>query len=148
MCIYLYMAHRFIQGTITTLQKEGSYVGVKLIKISAVYLFLSVLLGYYMSVAQDDQLTGIHVFINLFGWAARTLIGILYHLFPALVSNGLAKTYFWLHNIGLLIMAIALFLVLTIGESEVLTTSIATGATLIVLSIFIFMVNVLKNLRA
>ncbi|MGG3449070.1 MULTISPECIES: hypothetical protein [Bacillaceae] len=123
-------------------------MGVKLIKISVVYLVIGVLLGYYMSIAHDYQLTGVHVHINLFGWTALTLIGILYHLFPALTSNGLAKTHFWLHNIGLPIMMIALFLILTIGESTVLTTSVATGATLTVLAIFTFAVNVLKNLRA
>ncbi|OKL37644.1 cytochrome-c oxidase [Domibacillus mangrovi] len=123
-------------------------MGVKLIKISVVYLVIGVLLGYYMSIAHDYQLTGVHVHINLVGWTALTLIGILYHLFPALVSNGLAKTHFWLHNIGLPIMMIALYLLLAFGESTVLTASVATGATLTVLAIITFAVNVFKNLKA
>lgn len=122
-------------------------MSVRLIKISVVYLVLGVLLGYYMSTVGNYDLAGVHVHINLLGWTALTLIGILYHSFPALASNGLAKTHFWLHNIGLPVMMGSLFLLL-LTENKDLTMGIATGATLTILGLIFFAVNVFKNLRA
>ncbi|OCA88946.1 cytochrome-c oxidase [Pseudobacillus wudalianchiensis] len=122
-------------------------MAIRLIKISAVYFAVGVLLGYYMSVAHSYGFAGVHVHINLLGWTALTLIGILYHLFPALTSNGLAKTHFWLHNLGLPIMMICLFLLIA-TESQSYTAGIAVGATLTVLGVLAFVLNVLMNLKS
>ncbi|KAB7706670.1 cytochrome-c oxidase [Bacillus aerolatus] len=121
-------------------------MAIKLIKISAVYFAVGVLLGYYMSIVHSYELTGVHVHINLLGWTALMLAGMLYHLFPILASNGMAKAHFWLHNIGLPIMMISLYLLIT-TENDSYTPAIATGATLTVLGILTFVTNVLINLK-
>lgn len=122
-------------------------MAIRLIKISAVYFAIGVLLGYYMSVVHSYEFSGVHVHINLLGWTALTLIGILYHLFPALTLNGLAKTHFWLHNLGFPIMMIFLFL-LVATEIQSYTAGIAIGATLTVLGVLAFVMNVLLNLKS
>ncbi|WP_163102114.1 DUF2871 family protein [Peribacillus alkalitolerans] len=121
-------------------------MGVKLIKISCLYFVIGVSLGYYMSIAHNYELAGVHVHINLLGWTALTLAGLIYHTFPNLAKSKLAKWHFWLHNIGLPIMMVALASLILTGNSA-LTAAIAIGATLTVLGIYVFAYNVWSNLK-
>lgn len=100
-----------------------------------------------MSSAHSYALTPVHVHINLLGWTALTLAGILYHLFPNLAQTLSGKIHFWLHNIGLPLMMLGLFFVLTL-EKEALLPLVATGATITSLAIFSFVFNIFKNLKA
>lgn len=120
-------------------------MGKTLIKIAAVYLVIGVLLGYYMSVAANYVLTGVHAHLNLLGWATLGLTGIIYHVFPDLENNIWAKLHFWLHNIGLPIMMIALALLIAAGMP--LYPLVAIGATLTVVGIIAFLINVLLKLK-
>ncbi|MBN9655117.1 cytochrome-c oxidase [Halobacillus sp. GSS1] len=122
-------------------------MGVTLVKISTVYFAIGIAIGYYMSSAHDYALTPVHVHINLLGWTALTLAGILYHLFPTLAKSLSGKIHFWLHNIGLPIMMLGLFLVV-LFENDVWLPLVATGATITSLGIFFFVFNVLINLKA
>ncbi|WP_433749215.1 cbb3-type cytochrome c oxidase subunit I [Falsibacillus pallidus] len=121
-------------------------MGIKLIKISTVYFAIGILLGYYMSTIHSYDLTPVHVHINLLGWTALTLIGILYHLFPQLEASALSEWHFWLHNIGLPVMMLALAGLISSGN-ESLTPVIAAGATLTAIGVLLFAVNVWKNLK-
>lgn len=126
--------------------KEVSIIGMTLIKISTIYFVMGILLGYYMSIVHDYALTPVHVHINLLGWTALTLAGILYHLFPQLAASKLGKIHFWLHNIGLPLMMAGLFLMITL-QLESLTPVIAGGATLTTAGILFFALNVWVHLK-
>lgn len=121
-------------------------MGIRLIKISVVYFAIGILLGYYMSISHSYVLTPVHVHINLLGWTALTLAGIIYHLFPSLSNNRFANVHFWLHNIGLPIMMISLAILVT-TENQSILVGIAVGATLTVFGVLTFVWNVLRNLK-
>ncbi|WLD93922.1 cytochrome-c oxidase [Alkalihalobacillus sp. AL-G] len=121
-------------------------MSVKLIKISAVYFAIGVLLGMYMSMSHSYNLVPVHVHINLLGWTALTLAGIIYHLFPAASETKLAKIHFWGHNIGLPIMMIGLAFIVH-GHTQV-EPVIAVGATITVVSVLLFVYNILKNIKS
>ena len=122
-------------------------MAIRFIQVSVVYFSLGVLLGMYMSMEHDYALTGVHVHINLLGWASFALAGIIYHLFPKAGNHILAKVHFWGSNIGLpLMMGGVTNLLLT--ESEQSAIFISIGATLVVISVILFTINVLKNVRA
>ncbi|WP_332631871.1 cytochrome-c oxidase [Halalkalibacter flavus] len=120
-------------------------MGIKFIKISVIYFVIGVVLGYYMSVAHAYNLTGVHVHINLLGWTSMTLAGILYTLFPRAESSILGKIHFWLHNIGLPLMMIGLFFMLQ-GNSS-LHFFIPIGATVVLIAVILFAINILKNAK-
>ncbi|WP_078409266.1 cytochrome-c oxidase [Priestia abyssalis] len=120
-------------------------MGVRLIKVSAVYFAIGALLGFYMSIAHTYTLTPVHVHINLLGWTALTLAGIIYHVFPQAAATKAAKIHFWLHNIGLPIMMIALAFVVLGYEQLVAFTAI--GGTITVIAVLFFVYNVLKNVK-
>lgn len=120
-------------------------MGIKLIKIAAVYFVIGVLLGMYMSISHSYTYSSIHEHINLLGWASLALAGIVYYLFPATAESAAGKVHFWLHNIGLPIMMIGLFLLMNGAES--VEPVIAVGGVLVTLGIVVFLYNVLTNVR-
>src|SRR5690625_3652376 len=120
-------------------------IGVKLIKISVVYFALGTLLGLYMSMTMNYVYTGVHAHMNLLGWTSLTLAGILYLIFPKAGESLSGKLHFWLHNIGLPLMMIGLFMALS-GFDQFLIL-IPIGGITVVLAVLVFTFNVLKNLR-
>ncbi|QFF99049.1 cytochrome-c oxidase [Psychrobacillus glaciei] len=122
-------------------------MGVRFLQIAVVYFAIGVTLGLYMSMAHDYELKGVHVHINLLGWASFALAGFVYHLFPNTSKNLYAKLHFWSANIGLPLMMIALT-VLILNGSEVATIFTAIGGVLVVFSVIIFAINVLINVRS
>ena len=119
---------------------------IKFIKVSVVYFAIGVLLGMYMSMEHDYALSGVHVHINLVGWASFALAGIIYYLFPKAGNHTLAKVHFWSANIGLLLMMGGLTTLLVSG-SEQSVIFISIGATLVVISTILFAYNVLMNVK-
>jgi len=120
-------------------------MGIKLIKIAAVYFVIGVLLGMYMSISHSYTYSSIHAHVNLLGWASLALAGIVYYLFPAAGESAAGKVHFWLHNIGLPIMMIGLFLLMNGTES--VEPVVAVGGVLVTLGILAFLYNVLTNIR-
>ncbi|WP_243387850.1 cytochrome-c oxidase [Bacillus kexueae] len=121
-------------------------MGIKLIKISVVYFMIGVCLGLFMSMTHNFALSSVHVHINLLGWTALTLAGLIYHFFPETSDTGLAKAHFWLHNLGLPTMMIGLCFYVNGFESIV--PVIATGGLVTTISILLFGINVLTRLKA
>jgi cbb3-type cytochrome oxidase subunit 1 len=118
-------------------------MGAKLIKISSIYFVVGVFFGMFMSISHKFQFASVHAHINLVGWVSLALAGLVYHLFPKAAESLLGKTHFWLHNIGLPIMLISLFLLVSgVPNTEPI---IAVGGTLTALAVVVFMINVLKN---
>ncbi|WP_085508620.1 cbb3-type cytochrome c oxidase subunit I [Thalassobacillus devorans] len=121
-------------------------MGIKLIKISTIYFLIGVALGYGMSISHIYALSPVHVHINLLGWTALTLAGIVYYLFPNAEKSRLGKWHFWLHNLGLPIMMGSLA-VMIVTKNEALGAGTAVGASLVMISVILFTINVWKNVK-
>lgn len=121
-------------------------MGIKLIKIAVVYFLVGIALGLYMSLTHVFALSTVHVHLNLLGWMSLALIGIIYTFFPKLAETPLAKTHFWLHNIGLPVMMISIALAI-LNVSPVFFPLATLGGVITVIGVFCFGYNVLKNLN-
>ena len=121
-------------------------MGVKLIKIAAVYFVLGILLGMYMSISHSYDYTSVHAHVNLLGWASLALAGVIYVQFPAAGESTAGKVHFWLHNIGLPVMMIGLALLVSGMES--VEPVIAVGGVLVTLGILAFLYNVLTHVKS
>lgn len=120
-------------------------MGVKFLQVSVVYFVIGIVFGMYMSMAKDYTMTGVHVHINLLGWASFALAGLIYYLFPKAGNNVLAKIHFWAHNIGFSVMMLGLALLLGgNGDMEIL---VIIGSTITALCVLLFMINVMINVR-
>ena len=120
-------------------------IALKWIKMAAVYLVFGVLLGIHMGKSHDFLLAPVHAHINLLGWATMALMGILHHLFSNHLINKLAHLQFWLHQLGTPTMLISLAMVL-MGNSS-LEPVVAISSIVVGVSVVLFLVNVIVNLR-
>ena len=122
-------------------------MGIKLIKISVVYLVISTLLAMYMSITENMTLDSVHSHISCLGWTMLALAGFAYHLFPALEKRVLSEIVFWLFNIGLPVSIVGLSALLY--DQSVLTKIVlSVGTTVLSIGIILFAINVLVAMKS
>lgn len=114
-------------------------------RMAILYFVIAVVMGVVMGASHDHRLMSVHAHLNLLGWVTMTLMGIYYHLYPAFGCNKVARTHFWLHQLALPVMMLALALrILGHAAAE---PFIGIGSVLILLSVLLFAFNLLKALR-
>lgn len=114
------------------------------IKIAVLYLVLGLLMGMWMAATAQFQFKGLHAHVNLLGWATLALTGMVYALLPRLAENRLARWHFWLHNLGLPVMMVALAALLSGVHSA--EAGIAVGGVVTTTGLALFGLNVWRNL--
>jgi hypothetical protein len=82
---------------------------IRYIALGAFYLVVGMVLGIVMGVQQDFALAPVHAHINLVGFAAHSVFGLVYKAWPALQEGSAAIAQFWLFVVGspLLMVGIA-----------------------------------------
>ena len=120
-------------------------MGKTFIKIAAVYFSIGVLVGMTMGMIHDFRLTSTHAHINLLGWVSTALFGIIYSIYPFAANTKLAKTHFWLHNLGFPVMVIGLVLE-SFGVAAALPIMIV-GSLAVVVGTLLFTTNIVKTLN-
>lgn len=114
----------------------------------AIYLTIGIVFGIYMGGSGDHSLSPVHAHINLLGFTLMAVFALVYRSFPEMAQNWMARAHFWLHQVGTVILLIALFLLLS---NRVAPTTVgpvmplAEGALLI--GTLIFVVNIWRNSR-
>lgn len=121
-------------------------MGVRCIKIAAVYFFLAILLGIGMGIGQNFAYTSVHAHLNLLAWVSLALFGLIYLHYPKAGETGLAKTHFWLHNIGLPIMQGGLFLEIMTANKALVVAPIV-GSLMIGVGVLCFLINVFQQVK-
>ncbi|MGH8281591.1 MAG: cytochrome-c oxidase [Gammaproteobacteria bacterium] len=130
---------------ITTIEVRGARMARIWLKIAVVYLLIGVIFGLVMGMSHQFQYAPVHAHINLLGWASLGLAGVIYWLCPRAGGHWLGLVHFWLHNIGLPIFVIGLFF-LQAGHPAAQPV-VAIGATIAVIGIVFFTLNVFLNLK-
>lgn len=118
-------------------------VGIRLLRMSAIYLMVGLVLGLAMGISGDFLLMSVHAHLLLLGWAAMAVTGITYTLLPQCSGNRLAALHFWGHNLGLPVMMVCLALQ-SYGNSQA-EPGIAGGSILVTLSLAMFTVNLFRS---
>ena len=120
-------------------------MGIRFLKIAAIYLVIGVSMGLAMGITQNFALHPVHAHINLLGWATMALAGLIYVQFPRAAQTRLAKIHFWLHNLALPVMMVGLAFLLS-GHDE-LVVLVEAGSTTMVVALVCFVVNICMNVR-
>jgi cbb3-type cytochrome oxidase subunit 1 len=115
------------------------------IRIAVLYLVFGVIFGQVMGITQRFAYADVHAHINLLGWATLALSGVIYTIFPSAGKHRLATVHFWLHNTGLPIFVVGLFLLAT-NDERGLPFAIV-GSTLAILGLIVFATNVWLNAK-
>jgi len=121
-------------------------MGIRFLKIAAVYLAIGVTMGLAMGITQKFALHPVHAHINLLGWATMALAGLIYVQFPQAAQTRLAKIHFWIHNLALPVMMVALAFLLS-GHTQALYF-LEPASTAMVVGLLLFVVNICLNVRA
>jgi hypothetical protein len=112
------------------------------VAIGALYLVIGMLLGVVMGIHQDFTLAPVHAHINLVGFSAHCVLGLIYKSWPTLKQGTLAVVQFLLFVIGspLLLAGIALAI-----KSHSPTLAIV-GANMVILGALVFLIIVAREL--
>lgn len=134
-----------MQTTLNPAAPAFSRAGIIWLKLSVVYLIIGVSMGIAMGASQNFTLRPVHAHVNLLGWTTMALAGLIYSVFPKAGESRLARAHFWLMNLALPVMMVALGLVL-FGRMAVVPV---LGAAEIVaaLGIVTFAANLFINLK-
>ncbi len=115
----------------------------RFIHTAVAYLLAGVALGTYMGAAQDFRFTHVHAHLNLLGWVALALAGLLYDRYPQLTRGPLAEAHDWLHSVGLAVFMAAFAGLASGGGSK---AGVAAGASAVALGVLLFAINVFTRL--
>lgn len=117
----------------------------RLIHTSVAFFVVGVFLGMYMGIRQDFRFTHVHAHINLLGWVALGLAGLLYAAHPHLQNSPLASWHYWLHTVGLVIFMGGFVWGSATGHKPALPVGL--GASMVALGTVLFALNVFMRLR-
>ena len=110
-------------------------------RLAAVYFAVGVLLGVAMGASGDHSLFPVHAHINLLGWVSMMLFGLIATVHPSIAEGRAAAAQFWMHNVGVPVMLVALTLRIKgfqSAEPWVGVASIVVGCGVLVFAWLVF----------
>jgi hypothetical protein len=121
-------------------------VGLAWFRVAVLYFLIAVVIGVGMGMRENFSLLSVHSHMNLLGWESLALIGLIYHHFPAVGRNRVAKVHFWIHNVGLPVMMVAL---VAKSQGNVQVDPLLGISSMVVgVGIAMFAANILVNARS
>jgi hypothetical protein len=134
----------------TTLPSSAAPVsgaGVIWLKLSISYLLVGIVMGIAMGASQNFTLRPVHARVNLLGWTTMALAGLIYSVFPKAGASWLARVHFWMLNLSLPVMMVALSLVLLGRTGIEPALALALAEIVAALGISAFAANLFLNLK-
>jgi cbb3-type cytochrome oxidase subunit 1 len=121
-------------------------MSARFLKTAVVYFVLAVALGVYMGATQKLAQVPVHAHLNLLGWVSMALFGLIYLAHPAAATTALARWHFWIHQLGLPALMVAVW---AIHAGSTAAEPVAGVLSIIVaIGIVLFAVNVWRTIPA
>ena len=118
-------------------------VAARWIYMAVIYFVAAVTLGIFMGASGDHSLLSVHAHINLLGWVSMALTGFIYQYFAGAGSSRLASVHFWLYNLSLPPMMLALAMLLK-GNAG-MEPAVGVLSMVVGLSVLLFAINLFVN---
>jgi hypothetical protein len=112
------------------------------IMLGAFYLVVGMLLGIVMGIRQDFALAPVHAHINLVGFAAHSVLGLVYKAWPTLKAGALAACQFWLFVVGSPLLMIGIAIAIKADNPALAIV----GSILVILGAVLFLVVTWRGL--
>ena len=77
----------------------------RFIRIAVLWFGAGVLLGAYMGISHQHMDKQVHVHGLLLGWVSCALFALIHRAWPQLQAMRAAAAHFWLHNLGVVVLA-------------------------------------------
>jgi cbb3-type cytochrome oxidase subunit 1 len=121
-------------------------MSTRFLRIAVVYFVVAIGVGLYMGVTGKLAQVPVHVHLNLLGWVSMALFGLIYHAWPAAGQTKLARWHFWIHNLSLPVLMVAL--ALERGGMEALDDFVGGVSMITAIGIVLFAVNLWRTIPA
>ena len=119
---------------------------IRCLRFAVVYLMLGVGMGLAMGVSHRFEYAPVHAHDNLLGWVSMALFALIYHVHPQAATTCLARWHFVLHNVGVPVFMVGLFLLLS-GEAWA-ETFVRIGGGVTFAGLILFAINLMRSLAA
>jgi hypothetical protein len=115
------------------------------VRLSVFYAVFGMIMGVVMGSTGDHSLMPVHAHINVLGWVSLALFGIVFKVWN-IDTGKLAWTQFGLFNVGIVVQAIGLTLIL--DGNEAAGPIVGVGSLLLVMGMAVFGWLVLRARQA
>ena len=116
--------------------------------VAVLYLLGGLLVGMYMGGSHDLELRPLHTHLNLLGFVMMTLFALVYRQFLQMECGRMAPIHFWLYQVGVLGMLLALLGVAwRLAGEDMLAPLRGASEGLVVLGVMVFGLCVWRNAR-
>jgi hypothetical protein len=114
------------------------------ILIAVLYLLAGMVFGIAMGLTHSLQYIPVHAHI-LLGWATLALAGVIYRLYPQAGGSRLGIAHFWLHNLTLPLLMLALYLMF--GGNQGMEPVVGILSIIMTFATLLFAVNLFMNME-
>jgi len=112
------------------------------------YFVISVGIGVYMGASGNHALFTVHSHISLLGWVSMGLTGLLYRCFPAAAQTRLAAWHFWLYQLAVPVMLLAVTAVYSGAKAADPLAGIASTVVFVSVLLFWWAIFMARNGKA
>jgi cbb3-type cytochrome oxidase subunit 1 len=117
----------------------------RFIHTAAAFFVLDISLNMYTGITGNSHFAYLHTHINLLGWVALCLTGLLYCIRPHLQYGLLANLHYWLHTTGLMIFISSSVMGTITGT--VRSMPITISSCMMALGVLFLAINIFTRLR-
>lgn len=117
--------------------------------IGTVFILIGMILGAWMGASNDHTLAPLHAHMNLLGFVLPAVFALVYRAWPAMAETALARSHFWLHTAGSVVLLVLLYLLFTgrISEESPIMLVALIAEIALILGMALFGLNLLRNAR-
>jgi len=111
------------------------------------YFAIGVGIGAYMGISGNHILTTVHSHISVLGWASMGLTGLLYRSFPAAAQTRLAAWHFWLYQLAVPVMLLAVAAVYSGAKDAGPVAGVASAVVFVSVLLFWWAILSARNVK-
>jgi cbb3-type cytochrome oxidase subunit 1 len=116
----------------------------RFLRTAVVFFVVGVCMGMYMGITHDFRFVHVHAHLNLLGWVALGLAGLIYAANPQLEEGRWVDAHYWLHTVGL-VLFMGGFAYGTISGSFAIVP-VALGSSMVAAGVLVFAINVMARI--
>lgn len=112
------------------------------------YFVIGVAFGVYMGASGSHAFFSVHSHLSLLGWASMGLTGLLFRHFPGAARTRLAAWHFWIYQLALPVMLLALVALYSGMKTAAPVAGVASIALLVSVVMFWWAVVSTRSVKA
>jgi cbb3-type cytochrome oxidase subunit 1 len=131
------------QPTTNPTKEQRMSLSKRYLILGAIFGVTAMIMGIVMGAKENFSLAPVHAHLNLVGWVALTLYGVVYKIYPEMTQGKLAGIQFWCASLGVIFLVVPLTFLL-LGNHKIIPI-LAVGELLTLATLAMFLVNLWRH---